>query len=78
MTTTALAYQHDDGSLDLDSIAETVADVRLSVLETGMGWRFEHPDRYSHDEAWARALQYGRVVWVEITVTGPAPEEEAG
>lgn len=69
MATKAFAYQNDDGSLDLDSIAETVEGVRDRFLEEGMGWRYEYPDRYNHDEAWARALEYGRVVQVDITVT---------
>ena len=32
-----------------------------------MGWRYEHPDRYSHDESWNRILEHGEVVKVAVS-----------
>lgn len=51
----------------LESIGETPGIVRDRMLEGVMGWRYEHPDRYPHDEAWQRILETGTVVKVSVT-----------
>jgi hypothetical protein len=61
-------FAWDDHGLDLDSISDSVENVRLKVLSETMGWRFNHPDRYSHDEEWQRLLIYGKVVSVLVSV----------
>ena len=60
------AYQEASGTIDLESIAESPAAVRLKMLEQSMGWRFKYPD--THDESWERLLKHGSVVAVSISV----------
>lgn len=60
------AFLESNGTIDLDSIAETEDAVRWKMLEASMGWRFEHPERYDRDEEWNRLLAYGRVVPVSV------------
>lgn len=55
-----------NGHLEFDSLADTEANVRTKYLELCMGWRFEHPDRFSQDEAWERILKFFTVVPVVI------------
>lgn len=71
------AFLDSDGTIDLDSVAETEAEVRRKVLEESMGWRFEHPDRYSHEDEWERMLQYGKVVPVYVSEEKITTEENA-
>lgn len=61
------AFRELDGTINLDSIADTIESVRFNVLEVSMGWRFNHPSRYSQDEEWGRMLTYGKVVPVSVT-----------
>ena len=56
---------HEDG-LDLDTISDSIDNVRIKCLQSTMGWRFNHPDLYSHDEKWNRLLTYGKVVAVKV------------
>ena len=62
------AFLESNGTIDLDSIAETEDAVRWKVLEGSMGWQFEYPERYSRDEEWQRLLAYGKVVSVSVSV----------
>ena len=62
------AFLDYDGSIDLNSIAETEEDVKLRVLESSMGWKFEHPNLFNRDKEWGRLLQFGKVVPVEVTI----------
>ena len=62
------AYRERSGVIDVDSISETPAGVREKYLEACMGWRFNHPDRYSRDEEWARLLTFGSVVHVMVSL----------
>jgi hypothetical protein len=60
------AYQDRDGSLDLDSIAESVERVRDKMLVASMGWRYDYPD--DHEAQWNLLLQYGKVVEVVVLI----------
>lgn len=60
------AYQDQDGSIDLDSIAESVERVREKMLVASMGWRYEYPD--GHDEQWNMLLKYGEVAEVVVLI----------
>jgi len=71
---TCYAFIESNGSLDLDSIAETEDAVRQKMLAGSMGWRFENPERYSHDEAWQRLLVCGRVVQVSVREVSGQPD----
>ena len=62
------AFAWADHGLDLDSISDSVENVRLKVLSETMGWRFSHPDRYSQEEEWKRLLTYGKVASVLVSV----------
>jgi len=62
----AYAYQDSDGTIDLDSIAESYYGVRYKMLVAKMGWKYFHPGRFSHDEAWGRLMEFGSVVKVEV------------
>lgn len=64
----AFAFQENDGEIDLESISNSEDNTRINKLESSMGWRFRHPDRYSYQEEWERLLKYGRVVRVEVSV----------
>jgi len=66
--TNCFAYREADGTIALDSISDTPENVRLKYLALCMGWRFEHPERYSQDEAWQRLLTFGKVVPVVVMV----------
>lgn len=68
---TAFAFVHDDElhGIDLNSIGKSPEYVRAAMLDSIMGWRFKHPDRYDHDEAWRELLTFGRIVSVVISVT---------
>ena len=59
-------FQESTGELDFDSSGETPEHVRDRMLEGFLGWRYDHPDRYSHDDAWAKILKTGSVVRVVI------------
>ena len=63
------AFREHSGEIDLDAISETPDNVRLKYLTSCMGWRFQHPDRYSQDEEWQRVLTFGSVVPVLVTRT---------
>jgi len=67
-TKTCYAYRENGGDLDLDSISDTPENVRLKYLQSSMGWRFEHPDRYDQNEAWKRVLEHGNIVSVAVSV----------
>ena len=60
------AYRDQDGSLDLDSIAESVERVRDKMLVASMGWRYDYPD--GHEAQWNMLLKYGNVVEVVVLV----------
>jgi hypothetical protein len=60
------AYQDRDGSLDLDSIAESVERVRDKMLVASMGWRYDYAD--GHDAQWNLLLRCGKVVEVVILI----------
>lgn len=62
------AFLEANGTVDLDSIAETEDAVRWKMLEGSMGWRFEYPERYNRDEEWQRLLTFGKVVTVSVSV----------
>lgn len=64
----AYAFLQFDGDLDLDSISESFDASKWKMIENSMGWRFNHPERYSRDEQWERLRQYGKIVAVEVTV----------
>lgn len=68
MKANAYAFLDRNGEVDLDSIAETQDGVRLRCLRESMGWRFDHPDRYSHEKEWERLLTYGSVVPICVSV----------
>ena len=61
------AFRESRGVLDIESIGETPDIVRDRMLEGVMGWRYEHPDRYPHEEKWQRILETGTVVKVSVT-----------
>jgi len=56
------AFRESNGDIDIDSASETPEGVRLKCLQMCMGWRFDHPDRYPHEEEWAKLLKLGSVV----------------
>ncbi|AMV30891.1 hypothetical protein VN12_19645 [Pirellula sp. SH-Sr6A] len=58
----------DSSGIDLNSIAKTEDEVKWNMLESSMGWRFGHPDRYCRDTEWERLLTYGKVVSVTVSV----------
>ena len=60
------AYQDRDGSLDLDSIAESVERVRDKMLVASMGWRYDYSE--GHEEQWNMLLKYGEVVEVVVLI----------
>lgn len=60
------AYRDQDGTIDLDSIAESVQRVRDKMLVASMGWRYDYQD--GHDAQWEMLLQYGDVVEVVILI----------
>lgn len=61
------AFMESNGTIDFDSIAETEDAVRRKMLGESMGWRFEHPDRYSQDDEWKRLLTFGKVIPVVVS-----------
>lgn len=67
--TRAFAYQENDGTIDLDSISDSIGSVKYKVLEGCMGWRFRYPDRYNQDEEWQRILTYGNVIEVSVSLS---------
>lgn len=69
------AFTYDGYEVELDTIARTEDSVRLLVLKSCMGWRFDHPERYDQDEAWNHLQSHGRIVQVEITVVPTPPQE---
>lgn len=62
------AYREANGTIDIESIAETVDNVKWKMLESSMGWRFEHPERYNQEEQWKKLLAYGEVVPVVVSL----------
>lgn len=62
------AWREISGELDLDSISDTQDGVRIKGLKSSMGWRFDHPERYDHDEEWTSLLKFGNVVPVMVSV----------
>lgn len=62
------AFIEASGQIDLDSLAETEEIVKYKVLEGAMGWRFEYPERYNHEEEWVRLQAFGKVVKVRVCV----------
>lgn len=62
------AFVHNDGTIDIDSLGDSEDDVRRKVLEDSLGWRYEHPDRWSHDEEWQRLLLFGSVRAVVVSL----------
>lgn len=66
--TACYAYRENSGEIDVDSISSTPDNVRLKYLESCMGWRFHHPDRYDHEEEWQRLLTFGSVVPVVVSM----------
>lgn len=67
------AYQERDGSIDLDSIAESVERVRDKMLASSLGWRYHY--QQNHGAQWKLLLQHGKVVEVVILIV---PELNAG
>lgn len=61
------AFVDLEGNIDLDSFATTTYDVRQNVLKGIMGWRFEYPDRYNHDEEWENYSKHGRIVFLKLS-----------
>lgn len=66
--TDGYAFRYGSGQIECDSVAESPAAVRERMLRDHMGWRYEQPKRYSHDEKWENLLTYGSVVPVSIKV----------
>lgn len=62
------AFLDDKEGVLLDSVAESEDAVKRQMVSMFMGWRFEYPDRYSHDEEWLRLQKYGRIVPVRVSV----------
>ena len=60
------AWQENDGTIDLDSISETIEGVRIKCLQQQMGWRF-HDGACSRHEAWKIRQKYGHVVKVIVS-----------
>jgi hypothetical protein len=60
------AYQDRDGSLDLDSIADSVERVRSKMLVSSMGWRHQYSQ--DHDAQWRLLLEFGNVVEVVVLI----------
>jgi len=65
--TSCYVYVDDDG-IDIDSAGESIEHVKQNMIKETMGWRYEYPDKYSHDEEWQRLLKYGSVKKAKITV----------
>jgi hypothetical protein len=63
---TCYAFQENSGAIDIESVAASPEQVRAQMLQACLGWRFEYPDRYSHDETWAAMLKTGTVVKVVV------------
>ena len=53
-TTDLYAIVYPDGQIELRSIAATAEHARNKYLVECMGWRFDHPDRYSRADVWQR------------------------
>lgn len=70
--TDCYAFRGGNG-VDIDSISETPDGVRDRMLEGVMGWRYQYPDRYPHEEAWQRILKTGTVVNVSVTEIDEVP-----
>ena len=60
------AFVHDGGEIDIDTLHATAEGAKMKMLEGSMGWRFEYPDRYSHEEHWSMLLMHGEIR--EVTV----------
>ena len=60
------AFKFLDSGIDVDTVSVSEDDVRIKTLQLSMGWRFNHPDRYNLDEAWANILTYGELVEVQV------------
>lgn len=63
------AFREHSGRIDLESIAESPEHVRDQMIRGVMGWRYDHPDRYDHDDMWNAICTTGEVVRVSISVT---------
>lgn len=59
-------FVEHSGAILLHSLGESPEMVRENMLENCLGWRYEHPDRYNHDESWQRLLKTGEVVELEV------------
>jgi len=56
------------GEIDCDSVGESPVVVRERMLKEYMGWRYEHPERYPHNEKWNELKAFGAIVPVSISV----------
>lgn len=60
------AFRHDNGEIDLESVADTEALVREKLLSVIMGWRYGHSSMESQEETWSRMLATGKIVAIDI------------
>lgn len=67
------AFLESGGTPDIESMSDTPEGVRDRMLEQCMGWRYEHPDRYSQVEAWNQIRETGRIVKVAVLVLCTCP-----
>jgi hypothetical protein len=64
----AFAFKNNDGSVELWTVNESPEEVRDQMLQDTMGWRYNHSDKYPHEQKWAQLLETGKVVEVVVTV----------
>lgn len=61
------AFVHSSGEIDIDTLHNTEEGAKLKMLEGSMGWRFEYPERYSHEEHWEMLQKHGEIKAVQVS-----------